>query len=655
MGEKWRLRSYDALFRFATRRVTNQVAIVFMDNKSFEQTGQSRSNGWARARHAKFLNRLAADRCPLAVFDVFFNKTGDPTSTAALAEAMARFSNVVVTTKQEDMLFQPDPSQPGLYGTRPVPPFEIFFQAVRRTNWGVGNLHADDDGVVRQHWRFPSPGIYDSVAWTTAKLAGARLGEKPEERWIRYYAPGFAWKSLSYVDAEVTEKDYFRDKIVFIGNKPIDSSTRPEPDKFATPFTGKEGPMVGGVEILATEFLNLVNHEWLRRPPPWIEVIVFTLLGAALSFGLCSCRLMVAPGVAVAAAFLIFVGAIYLSYFTNYWFPWTIIVGAQVPLALVVAAWPERALAVALARNAYRRFVGERGTTASAGANGDTLTIPDYELIQPPFAKGAYGQVWLARNAVGQWQAIKAIYRKSFGEDAAPYEREFRGIEYYKPISDKHPGLLRIDFVSQMKAEGYFYYAMELGDAVRGDWECDPSTYQPLDLAALCVSRSGRLPVIECVRVGIKLCEALQFLHAQGLAHRDIKPRNIIFVKGRPKLADVGLVADAHRPAHELTLVGTPGFMPPYPEPPGTHVADIYALGMVLYVISTGRKPAAFPELSETIVDAEQHPDFTALSTVIFRACQPDGALRYASAAEMQAALAELEIALDRRTELARR
>ena len=651
IGEKWRLQSYDALFRFATRRVTNHLAIVFMDNKSFAQTGQSRSNGWERARHAKFLNRLAADQCRLVVFDVFFNKPGDPAGTAALAAAMARFSNVVVTTKQEDVLHQPDPAQPGFVSTRPVPPFEIFFQAVRRTNWGVGNLHADDDGIVRQHWRFPSPGIFDSVAWTAAKLAGARVGETPEERWIRYYAPGFAWKSLSYVDAELMETNYFRDKIVFIGNKPIDTSTRPEPDKFATPFTGQDGPTVGGVEILATEFLNLVNHEWLRRPAPWIELVVFTLLGAALSWGLCSCRLLIAPGVAAASAILIFVGAIYLSYFTNYWFPWIIAAGGQVPLALVFAVWKERASMFALARKSYRHLAGSRG--GAAGTELDGLTIPDYELIQPAFAKGAYGRVWLARNAVGQWQAVKAIHRKSFGEDDSPYEREFRGIEFYKPISDKHPGLLRIDFVSQMKPEGYFYYAMELGDAVSGDWKREPATYRPLDLAALCASRNGRLPVSECVRLGISLCEALQFLHGHGLAHRDIKPRNIIFVKGRPKLADVGLVAAAHRPAQELTLIGTPGFMPPHPEPPGTHLADIYALGMVLYVISTGRKPAAFPELSETIVDPAQHPDFAALSAIIFKACQPDRALRYASAAEMQAALCELEMTINKRMEVA--
>jgi serine/threonine protein kinase len=61
-------------------------------------------------------------------------------------------------------------------------------------------------------------------------------------------------------------------------------------------------------------------------------------------------------------------------------------------------------------------------------------------------------------------------------------------------------------------------------------------------------------------------------------------------VQGRPKLADVGLVAEITPADKENTSVGTPGYMPPAPEPVGTPQADIYGLGMVLYVISTGRE-----------------------------------------------------------------
>src|SRR5439155_13493090 len=115
----------------------------------------------------------------------------------------------------------------------------------------------------------------------------------------------------------------------------------------------------------------------------------------------------------------------------------------------------------------------------------------------------------------------------------------------------------------------------------------------------------------------------------------DIKPQNIIFVNGGPKLADVGLVAEILPPDQEGSWVGTPGYLPPPPEPPGTPHADIYALGMVMYVISTGGDPAFFPDLSTSLLERTGHADFLRLNAIITKACQPDRAQRYASAAAL--------------------
>jgi serine/threonine protein kinase len=125
------------------------------------------------------------------------------------------------------------------------------------------------------------------------------------------------------------------------------------------------------------------------------------------------------------------------------------------------------------------------------------------------------------------------------------------------------------------------------------------------------------------------------------LTHRDIKPQNIIFVDGHPKLADVGLTAEIRPPDQERTFVGTPGYMPPPPEMPGTVQSDLYALGMVLYVLSTGRNAAYFPEISTTLVGSPTPADFFPLNNVILKACHPDCKERYTSAAEMHAALEE--------------
>jgi len=273
---------------------------------------------------------------------------------------------------------------------------------------------------------------------------------------------------------------------------------------------------------------------------------------------------------------------------------------------------------------------------------------PDYEVFHPPFGQGAYGKVWLARNAIGQWQALKAVYQACFGANTSAYEREFNGIRRYKPVSDKHPGLLRVDFVSKKKRAGYFYYVMELADALEPGWEELPSTYVPSDLARVRGRAEGqRLPPRECLRIGLELAGALDFLHGKGLTHRDVKPQNIVFVRGQSKLADVGLVAEVVPQGKEHTWVGTPGYMPPAPEPPGTPQADIYGLGMVLYVLLTGRNPAYFPELSTSFLDGGNPAEFMPLNAVILKACQPDLAKRFASAAEMAAGLLEVQKGFD--------
>jgi serine/threonine protein kinase len=105
---------------------------------------------------------------------------------------------------------------------------------------------------------------------------------------------------------------------------------------------------------------------------------------------------------------------------------------------------------------------------------------------------------------------------------------------------------------------------------------------------------------------------------------------------------------DIRPPAQIHTYVGTPGFMPPAPEPPGTVEADLFALGMLLYVTSTGREPDFFPNLATTLVDRTGRIDFIQLNAVILKACQPDPARRYTSAAEMHAALQEVQKAMER-------
>ena len=63
-------------------------------------------------------------------------------------------------------------------------------------------------------------------------------------------------------------------------------------------------------------------------------------------------------------------------------------------------------------------------------------TIPDHELICR-IGGGSYGEVWLARTALGAYRAVKIVHRHKFGHDR-PFEREFAGIQKFEPISRSH-------------------------------------------------------------------------------------------------------------------------------------------------------------------------------------------------------------------------
>jgi CHASE2 domain-containing sensor protein len=661
MGDWWENASYDYQFRFSSRAVTNQVVLVQMDNQAYKDLHLERydplkpgSVPWDRNVHTALLNHLADGGASLVAMDVFFIRTNDPVTDRALAAALRRQKNAVIAgtivRKVNPMAY------PKVDAMEPTYPADIFLEAVHN-HCGIARLDPASDSIVRKQWPFPSPGLtaspqFYSLPWEAALVAGAKLdNSEPRERWLRYYHEG-AWARISYSDALEKQPDWFRDKIVFIGNQP--QSTVPdkdEIDKFREPFTRWTNESYGGVDINITAFLNLMNRDWLERSPMWAEGIVVALAGILLGGGLCKLRPLPALWTTAGVAVAVTLGSVSWSYFGNHWFPWLVIVLGQAPFALGWAVFMpafhrvEETLTIATMIKEYRsaqtgKPVPKPSPKTPAAELPDT---PDYELFDPPFGEGAYGKVWVVRNAVQQWQALKVIYLSKFDNNTDPFDREFNGISRYKPVSDKHPGLLRVDFVTR-KREGYFYYVMELGDALNPGWERNPSSYKPRDLASVrAKAENRRLPVRECVRIGIALSDALEFLHQQGLTHRDIKPQNIIFVKGQPKLADVGLTAEIRPADAERTFVGTPGYMPPQPERPGTAQADIYALGMVLYVMSTGRPPTLFPEIATTLIQEPETANFLPFNNIILKACDPDCARRYQSAAELKDALKELE------------
>jgi len=272
-----------------------------------------------------------------------------------------------------------------------------------------------------------------------------------------------------------------------------------------------------------------------------------------------------------------------------------------------------------------------RETPTAAAPPAAPPVVPDHELIRL-IGGGGSGEVWLARNVLGTYRAVKIVYEKTSGHKH-PFGGEFDGVMKFEPISRQHDGLVDILHVGGGEAAGYFYCVMELADDIATGQNINPEQYQPRTLAHDLAGRR-RLPVGECIRLGATIASALGFLHRHGLIHRDIKPGNIIFVNGFPKLADTGLVAEMSEPS---SYVGTEGFIAP--EGPGTIQADIYSLGKVLYEISTGRDRNDYPELPANLEDNREGRDLIQFNKIVVKACRANPWQRYKSADELMTTL----------------
>ena len=262
--------------------------------------------------------------------------------------------------------------------------------------------------------------------------------------------------------------------------------------------------------------------------------------------------------------------------------------------------------------------------------------IPDHDVLRK-IGGGAYGEVWMARGVTGAMRAVKIVWREDF-DDERTFEREFEGILKFEPISRDHPALVNILHVGRSPdGVSFYYYVMELGDDVHSGQEINPIEYEARTLRAD-GKAAVRLETSLCIDVGVRLSEALDHLHGCDLAHRDVKPSNVIFVNGKAKLADIGLVA-THG---QRTFVGTEGFVPP--EGPGSAKADVYSLGKVLYEIATGKDRLDFPELPDDLPTGLERKRWLELNRIICEVCEPRISKRkISSAAELARALQNLQ------------
>ncbi len=256
--------------------------------------------------------------------------------------------------------------------------------------------------------------------------------------------------------------------------------------------------------------------------------------------------------------------------------------------------------------------------------------VHEYKCIRA-IGAGSYGQVWLAESRTGSMKALKVVRRQGFQSDE-PFMREYKAIQRYENVARGHSSLIDILHVG-FPTDEYFYYVMPLGDDATGRQLANVNSYEPLTLSKRLAR--GRLSVSESVSLVVELLRGVEVLHANGLVHRDIKPGNIVFIDGKPVLADIGLVTETNL---EMSNLGTSGFMAP--EGPGKK-GDLYAIGMTLYVAVSGM-PANDMLPAPTLRAQKERESYSILNKILLKACSDRPKYRYSSAKGMRMALEEM-------------
>jgi serine/threonine-protein kinase len=268
-----------------------------------------------------------------------------------------------------------------------------------------------------------------------------------------------------------------------------------------------------------------------------------------------------------------------------------------------------------------------------AGRFAPGQTLAGRYRIVTLLGKGGMGEVYRADDLrLGQSVALKFLPPR-LAADTAWLARFHNEVRVARQVS--HPNVCRVHDVGEV--EGQPFLSMEYVDGE--------------NLATL-LKRIGRLPEDKAVELARQLCAGLAAAHERGVLHRDLKPQNVMIDgRGQVRITDFGLAGHAETFRGDDIRAGTPAYQAPE-QSAGKEVttrSDLYALGLVLYEMFTGKR--AF-HAGNRVEMARLHAEATpatpsdlvsglnpAVEGVILRCLEKDPRRRPASAAAVAAAL----------------
>jgi hypothetical protein len=260
-----------------------------------------------------------------------------------------------------------------------------------------------------------------------------------------------------------------------------------------------------------------------------------------------------------------------------------------------------------------------------------TLVNGRYRIVGL-LGRGGMGEVYRATDlTLAHPVALKFLPEAGVTERVL--ERFHAEVRIARQIS--HPNVCRVYDIAEV--DGQPFISMEYVDGE--------------DLGDL-LHRIGRLPADKALETARKICAGLAAAHDKGVIHRDLKPQNIMLNKrGEPVIMDFGLAAVADQMTGAEARNGTPAYMSPE-QLRGDEVtarSDIYALGLVLYEIFSGKRAYEANTIGDLLKlqEGAQMASITTLAAdvdpqvekVIKRCLNPDAALRPATPMAVAAAL----------------
>jgi formylglycine-generating enzyme required for sulfatase activity len=207
--------------------------------------------------------------------------------------------------------------------------------------------------------------------------------------------------------------------------------------------------------------------------------------------------------------------------------------------------------------------------------------LPQYEIVKM-LGRGGMGAVYMGRQiSLDRPVAIK-ILSNTLDEADASFAERFKN-EAKAMGKLNHPGIVSVYAFGETEG-GLLYIVMEFVDGT--------------DVSRM-ITASGRLHTEHAMAITAHVCDALAYAHERGIIHRDIKPANIMVAyDGTVKVADFGLAKMTHSQNTGLTqsgmAMGTLHYMAPEALTLGSavdHRADIYAVGVMLFQMLTGKVP----------------------------------------------------------------